>query len=165
MWSYADSCSCLAPRPRRSPALPRAYLAGSVIIAMAKRHLINMSISFPMQPPSQPSLARKQWTTPWWILAILFFIDVNRKGELRGRARTVMSCVSSPLQVWQLRGVPAREAEEGGVPPGLREAGVRKGRAEGEATAKSNSESTGTNALYVPLSSFSVLVRLSCRRW
>lgn len=62
-----------------------------------------------------------------------------------------MSHLYFPPQVWQLWGVPAREAEEGGVPPGLREAGVWKGRAEREAKAKSNSESLPSHFLYLPI--------------
>lgn len=67
-----------------------------------------------------------------------------------------------PPQVWQLWGVPAREAEEGGVSLGLREARVWKGRAERKAKAKSNSESTKItfSLLLLYLFFFSLLLNL-----
>lgn len=116
MWSSADSRSCPAPHRRRSPALLWDRLTSPLIIA--KRHLINMSL-----------------------LLLCNLVFGAWRVNLRGRILLAVSHVSPLLQVWQLRGVPAREAEAGGVPAGPREAGVWKGRAAREAETKSNSES------------------------
>lgn len=116
MWSSADSRSCPAPHRRRLPALLWDRLTSPLIIA--KRHLINMSL-----------------------LLLCNLVFGAWRVNLRGRILLAVSHVSPLLQVWQLRGVPAREAEAGGVPAGPWEAGVWKGRAAREAETKSNSES------------------------
>lgn len=96
---------------------------------------------------------RQHGNTPWTILTTdLYFININKKGVFRGQARIVTSYVFYLPQVWQLWGIPAWEAEKGGVPTGLWEAGVWKGRAEREAKAESNSEWAETTVISFPLS-------------
>lgn len=142
MWSCADSCSCLHNPPLPSaPPSRRPSPAGVAIIAMT----IGTSyvhFLFLWNPP--PSVGRKWKDCSSVNTGNCSSQSSNRKGESRGRVMWY-ACLFLP-QVWQLRGVPARAAEEGGVPPGLREAGVWKGRTEREAEAKSNSESTDTKS-------------------